>query len=48
MRNLPDHNYKIEIFARDEELNNIGLLMDFVDLKEKAWTGLPNISVTAI
>ncbi len=31
--NLHGHNYKIEIFARGEELNNIGLLIDFGDLK---------------
>ena len=34
--NLHGHNYKIEIFARGEELNNIGLLIDFVDLKAAA------------
>ena len=34
--NLHGHNYKIEIFARGEELNNIGLLIDFGDLKEAA------------
>src|ERR1700745_2527648 len=32
--NLHGHNYKIEIFARGSELNNIGLLVDFVELKE--------------
>lgn len=34
--NLHGHNYKIEIFARGEELNNIGLLIDFGDLKRAA------------
>jgi 6-pyruvoyltetrahydropterin/6-carboxytetrahydropterin synthase len=34
--NLHGHNYKIEIFARGRELNNIGLLIDFVDLKSAA------------
>lgn len=34
--NLHGHNYKIEIFARGAELNNIGLLIDFVDLKKAA------------
>ena len=34
--NLHGHNYKIEIFARGKELNNIGLLVDFVQLKEAA------------
>ena len=34
--NLHGHNYKIEIFARGEELNNIGLLIDFGDLKKAA------------
>ena len=34
--NLHGHNYKIEIFARGEELNNIGLLIDFGDLKAAA------------
>jgi 6-pyruvoyltetrahydropterin/6-carboxytetrahydropterin synthase len=34
--NLHGHNYKIEIFAKGSELNNIGLLVDFVDLKEAA------------
>ena len=34
--NLHGHNYKIEIFAKGEELNNIGLLIDFVDLKRSA------------
>ena len=31
--NLHGHNYKIEIYARGSELNNIGLLVDFGDLK---------------
>ena len=34
--NLHGHNYKIEIYARGEELNNIGLLIDFGDLKSAA------------
>lgn len=34
--NLHGHNYKVEIFARGPELNNIGLLIDFGDLKEAA------------
>ena len=34
--NLHGHNYKIEIFARGRELNNIGLLVDFGDLKTAA------------
>src|SRR6266567_4524974 len=34
--NLHGHNYKIEIYARGSELNNIGLLVDFVKLKEAA------------
>ena len=34
--NLHGHNYKIEIFAKGAELNNIGLLIDFVDLKKAA------------
>ncbi len=34
--NLHGHNYKVEIFARGRELNNIGLLIDFGDLKEAA------------
>ena len=34
--NLHGHNYKIEIYARGRELNNIGLLVDFVELKEAA------------
>ena len=31
--NLHGHNYRVEIYARGEELNNIGLLIDFVELK---------------
>src|SRR2546430_17271651 len=34
--NLHGHNYKIEIYARGNELNNIGLLVDFVELKDPA------------
>ena len=34
--NLHGHNYKIEIYARGRELTNIGLLVDFVELKEAA------------
>jgi 6-pyruvoyltetrahydropterin/6-carboxytetrahydropterin synthase len=34
--NLHGHNYKIEIYARGSELNNIGLLVDFVELKQAA------------
>ena len=34
--NLHGHNYKIEIYARGSELNNIGLLVDFVELKRAA------------
>jgi 6-pyruvoyltetrahydropterin/6-carboxytetrahydropterin synthase len=34
--NLHGHNYKIEIYARGSELNNIGLLVDFVELKAAA------------
>lgn len=34
--NLHGHNYKIEIYARGSELNNIGLLIDFGELKEAA------------
>lgn len=34
--NLHGHNYKIEIYARGRELNNIGLLVDFGELKEAA------------
>jgi 6-pyruvoyltetrahydropterin/6-carboxytetrahydropterin synthase len=34
--NLHGHNYRIEIFAKGSELNNIGLLVDFVELKEAA------------
>jgi 6-pyruvoyltetrahydropterin/6-carboxytetrahydropterin synthase len=31
--NLHGHNYKIEIYARGSELDNIGLLVDFGELK---------------
>jgi 6-pyruvoyltetrahydropterin/6-carboxytetrahydropterin synthase len=34
--NLHGHNYKIEIYARGRELDNIGLLVDFGDLKQAA------------
>ena len=34
--NLHGHNYKIEIYVRGEELNNIGLLVDFGDIKAAA------------
>lgn len=34
--NLHGHNYKIEIYARGRELNNTGLLVDFVELKRAA------------
>src|SRR2546427_8206104 len=34
--NLHGHNYRIEIYARGRELNNIGLLVDFVELKHAA------------
>ncbi len=34
--NLHGHNYRIEIYARGRELDNIGLLVDFVDLKTAA------------
>ena len=34
--NLHGHNYKIEIFARGRELDNTGLLVDFVELKAAA------------
>jgi len=34
--NLHGHNYRIEIYARGRELDNIGLLVDFVDLKSAA------------
>jgi 6-pyruvoyltetrahydropterin/6-carboxytetrahydropterin synthase len=34
--NLHGHNYKVEIYARGRELNNIGLLVDFVELKDAA------------
>ncbi len=34
--NLHGHNYKIEIYARGRELDNIGLLVDFGELKVAA------------
>ena len=34
--NLHGHNYKIEIYARGCELDNIGLLVDFSELKNAA------------
>jgi 6-pyruvoyltetrahydropterin/6-carboxytetrahydropterin synthase len=34
--NLHGHNYKIEIYARGRELDNIGLLVDFGELKGAA------------
>ena len=34
--NLHGHNYKIEIYARGRELDNIGLLVDFGELKQAA------------
>lgn len=34
--NLHGHNYRIEIYARGSELDNIGLLVDFGELKEAA------------
>ena len=34
--NLHGHNYKIEIYARGRELDNIGLLVDFGELKMAA------------
>lgn len=34
--NLHGHNYKIEIYARGSELDNIGLLIDFSELKNAA------------
>jgi 6-pyruvoyltetrahydropterin/6-carboxytetrahydropterin synthase len=34
--NLHGHNYKIEICARGRELDNIGLLVDFGELKTAA------------
>lgn len=34
--NLHGHNYKIEIYARGRELDHIGLLVDFGELKEAA------------
>ena len=34
--NLHGHNYRIEIYARGRELDNVGLLVDFVELKAAA------------
>jgi 6-pyruvoyltetrahydropterin/6-carboxytetrahydropterin synthase len=34
--NLHGHNYRIEIYARGRELDNIGLLVDFGELKMAA------------
>ena len=34
--NLHGHNYRVEIYARGRELNNIGLLVDFVEQKAAA------------
>ena len=34
--NLHGHNYKIEIYAHGRELDNIGLLVDFGELKSAA------------
>ncbi|HKQ72088.1 MAG TPA: 6-carboxytetrahydropterin synthase QueD [Blastocatellia bacterium] len=31
--NLHGHNYKVEVYVRGSKLNNIGLLVDFKDLK---------------
>jgi 6-pyruvoyltetrahydropterin/6-carboxytetrahydropterin synthase len=31
--NTHGHNYKVEVYVRGAELNNIGLLIDFKDLK---------------
>ena len=32
--NTHGHNYKVEVYVRGERLNEIGLLVDFRDLKE--------------
>ncbi|MBX5479157.1 MAG: 6-carboxytetrahydropterin synthase QueD [Pyrinomonas methylaliphatogenes] len=34
--NLHGHNYKVEIYARGRKLNEIGLLVDFAELKAAA------------
>ena len=34
--NLHGHNYRVEIYARGRELDNIGLLVDFGELKVAA------------
>jgi len=31
--NMHGHNYKVEVYVRGSKLNNIGLLVDFKDLK---------------
>jgi 6-pyruvoyltetrahydropterin/6-carboxytetrahydropterin synthase len=31
--NVHGHNYKVRVVVEGEELNNVGLLMDFVDLR---------------
>jgi 6-pyruvoyltetrahydropterin/6-carboxytetrahydropterin synthase len=31
--NMHGHNYKVEVYVRGRKLNNIGLLIDFKDLK---------------
>lgn len=32
--NTHGHNYRVEVYVRGQELNEIGLLVDFKDLKE--------------
>jgi 6-pyruvoyltetrahydropterin/6-carboxytetrahydropterin synthase len=32
--NTHGHNYRVEVYVRGQELNEIGLLIDFKDLKE--------------
>src|SRR5882757_7016136 len=39
--NLHRHNYRIEIYAKGSELNNIWLLVDFVELKGAADQKVP-------
>jgi 6-pyruvoyltetrahydropterin/6-carboxytetrahydropterin synthase len=34
--NLHGHNYRIEIYARGQRLNDLGLLIDFSDLRKVA------------
>src|ERR1044071_8601691 len=41
--NLHGHNYKIEIYARGSELDNIGLLVDFGELKQAADEGVADL-----